>query len=241
VTRIRKRPIQVGRTEHVLHLPYPAADTAQGMKANIQQIHRWANDLPTPQYDSFVPYFLEWQVTEEADAQDEWDFNFIEAVMTKYDIDFFPAGMWIVYASLTQTALPAEAIGVRGELRVLGPNGSSVRRGQAGTVTEAIRIISNVNFIDEELEYEWVAPPGSGAAGNVGLELDHFNIVEAPMESFVGNEIKVQGKMESFTITDSTVSGDLTTDPLPSWLYVWALRMSDTYNTPTDLEDVSPD
>lgn len=240
MTRFR-RPVQkVGRSEHLLRMPYPGNTTPEGVAANFRELERWGNDLPLPHRDSFVPYFIEYAP---ADPQEEWDVDLIEILHSTYGIDYTPTGTWLVHAGLGRIGLPPPegTVGVRGSLLVLGQNyrPSIIAASTVGFFEpyEAIKTVDDINFVDSEVTYKWDLPKSSFSTGE-GVLVQSTNVLYVYAAD---DPLTIQGGMQSSSIIDPDVSGELQTLPLSGHLYAWALRLTDRYSMPGDLEDITPD
>lgn len=242
MTRFRRPKTTIGRTQYQLRMPFPTVLTPENTMANFREILRWANELPHSNDDSFVPYFIEYKP---ADPAEEWDINLVTLLQSKFTTDLMPTGLWLVYAWISPTDVPAGAVGVDATLNVVGPNigvgaGNSAYNSVGYMDGEAVQIVTgvDVDFTLEtaDLTYEWYLPPVDG--GLMSASTSWMNILKI---TAADNDLKVTGEARAATLVDSTIDGAIGVAPIPSYLYVWALRLSDGYNVPTLLEDVTPD
>jgi len=239
MTRFRRPKTTIGRTQYQLRMPFPTVLTPENTMANFREILRWANELPHANDDSFVPYFFEYNPIESAD---EWDVDLVAKLQTEFDTDLMPTGTWLVHARVTAdgTDYPADAVGAQVEIEVKEQNGPGKDTNTVGYMDgAAIRVVADVeaDFTAETLDvtYEWFLPPVSG--GLMGVNLSVFSLVHIAAAS---DELRIEALARAATIDDPTVGPDLIATEVKSFLYVWALRLTDGYNIPTTLEDVTP-
>lgn len=220
-------------------MPYPGNTTPEGVIANFRELERWGNNLPLPPTDSFVPYFIEYAP---ADPQEEWDVDLIEILHSTYGIDYTPTGTWLVHAGMSRDGLPPPAgtVGTRGYVLVLGTNyRPSITASQVHGYFppyEAIRVVKDVDFVDSEVTYEWVLPASSPSEAE-GVVMQSTNVIHVYSAD---DPITIQGRMTRSSIVDPDVSGELQEEVVGSRLYAWALRLTDRYSVPGDLEDITP-
>jgi len=238
MTRFRRPKTTIGRTPYQLRMPFPGDFSPQNVLANFRELARWANELPYDGGDNFVPYFFQYAPE---DPQEVWDVDLVALLQSKFTTDLMPTGTWLVFASLLPTGAPDGAVGIDASLLVSGPN-----IGIPGRVYEsigymdsgAIRIVDSfdIDFTAETFEptYKWYLPElgGLGTAKPTSLNLLAINAAD--------DTLSIEGEARYAYIVDDTVDGTLAQEPMPSFLYAWAYRLSDGYNIPTSLEDVTP-
>jgi len=241
MTRFRRPKTTIGRTQYQLRMPFPTVLTPENTMANFREILRWANELPHANDDSFVPYFIEYDPPEPAE---EWDANLVTLLQSKFTTDLMPTGLWLVQASLSPTEVPAGAVGVDATLNVEGLNFGTAGNGVYSSIGymdgEAVRYLDDftIDFTAETFEptYKWFLPPVDG-----GLMIPKVSWMNILRVNAADDDLTITGTARAATLTDPTVDGAIEVAPIPSYLYVWALRLSDGYNVPTALEDVTPD
>jgi len=240
MTRFRRPKTTIGRTQYQLRMPFPTVLTPENTMANFREILRWANELPHTNDDSFVPYFIEYKPI---DPAEEWDENLVTLLQSKFTTDIMPTGLWLVHASLAPTEVPAGAVGMDAILNVEGPNFGTASSAYASIGYmdgEGIKVLTDldIDFTAETVDptYEWFLPPVDG--GLMGATVHWFNVLSIEAAD---DEMTVTGFARAATLTDPTVDGAIEVAPIPSYLYVWALRLSDGFNAPRMLEDVTPD
>jgi len=237
MTRLRRARTTAGRSKYQMRMPYPGTFTPENVVANFREIARWANELPIPSEDTFMPYFFEYAPE---DPEDEWDVNLVTIMQSTFDIDLMPLGTWLVYATLKPHDIPVDAVGADARLIVSGPNANTPHYDSIGYMegSEAVKIVTDleVDFTAEtsELTYEWFLPALStlNYPQAWGMNLLVINAAE--------DDFGIQGGATATTIIDATVGPDLDTEAVPSRLYAWAYRLSDGYSIPTSFEDITP-
>lgn len=237
MTRLRRARTTAGRSKYQMRMPYPGTFTPDNVVANFREIARWANELPIPSEDTFMPYFLEYKPE---DPEDEWDVNLVTIMQSTFDTELMPTGTWLVYATLEPEDIPVEAVGADAEIVVLGPNATGNNYDSIGYMegSNAVKVVTDldVDFTAEtfELTYEWYLPRiGSLTYPQAwGMNLLVVNAAE--------DDFRIQGQARISTITDFEVGPDLVAEVVPSTLYAWAYRLSDGYSIPTTLEDITP-
>jgi len=237
MTRLRRARTTAGRSKYQMRMPYPGTFTPDNVVANFREIARWANELPIPSEDTFMPYFFEYKPE---DPEDEWDVNLVTIMQSKFDTELMPTGTWLVYAALEPEDVPVDAVGADVRLVVLGPNLAGNNYDSIGYMegAEAVKVVTDldVDFTAEtfELTYEWFLPAVASLTYPQawGMNLLVVNAAE--------DDFRIQGQARISTITDATVGPDLLAEVVPSNLYAWAYRISDGYSIPTTLEDITP-
>ena len=118
-----------------------------------------------------------------------------------------------------------------GNLTMVGPNVTDRDYNTLGSREEAIRTVESVNFLDEEVTYKWVAPP----IGSFSLSSTNVVVIDRAEDDLI-----VQGEYIVGEIDDPDVGPTILESPLSSFLECWALRLTDGYNIPTQLENITP-
>jgi len=248
MTRLRRPKTTVGRTQYQLRMPFPGTFTPENTMMNFREIARWANELPHAHDDHFVPYFIEYKPE---DPEESWDLNLVTILQSKFATDLMPTGTWLVHTVLSPTEVPVGAVGVDARIVASGPNigipGGDYRSigyigdadGIGGWDAVSIKVVTDltIDFTAEdfELTYEWFLPSVQTLA--MGVKAMSLNLVKVTSAS---SDIIIQGEARAATMDDPTAGPELTTAAIPSYLYAWAYRLSDGYNIPTQLEDVTP-
>ena len=239
MVKLRRPQSTIGRSPYALRMTYPSKMTEENQRAIFREIQRWADNLPLPNVGAFTPYFIEYRPE---DPQEVWDENLVEILQSTFTTDLMPLGTWLVYAALSPTEIPDGAVGLDASLWVNGLNtpGVAVSYESIGHMDgEAIRILDDVeiDFTAEtfEITYKWYLPSING--GLMIAKPDSMNLV---IIKAADDEITVEGSARYAFIVDDTVDGTLDVAPVESYLYVWAYRLSDGYNVPTSLEDITP-
>ena len=239
MTRFRRPQTTIGRTPYALRMTYPALITPENTQAIFREIQRWADALPYPNQGTFVPYFLEYKPEE---PQVEWDVNLVLLMQEKFLTDIMPTGTWLVHAGLSPTEAPAGAVGIDAKLLVKGPNlvtATNPYESIGYMDGEAIRVLDDleIDFTAETFDptYKWFLPPVDG--GLMSSKPSSFNLIVIDRAE---DDITITGSARAATIEDPDVGPDLAVEDIPSYLYVWAYRLSDGYSIPTSIEDVTP-
>lgn len=239
MTRPRRVKTTAGRSQYQMRMPFPGNFAPDNVMANFREIARWANELPIPSDDTFVPYFFKYAPE---DPQEVWDENLVTIMQSTFTTDLMPSGVWLVAASLAPTNVPVGAVGIDARLLVNGPNvgtpsGSYESIGYMDG--EAIRVVDDlaIDFTLEtfDITYKWFLPPVDG--GLMNAIPPSFNLV---VINAAEDDIAIQGEARYATIIDPDVGPDLDVAPVDSFLYVWAYRLSDGYSIPTTFEDITP-
>lgn len=237
---VRPRPRQehVGRTPHALRPLRPEA-SPDAFAQNFRQLEQWANQLPVPRPDTFIPYFVEYKPE---DPELTWDVDLVALIQSKFDTDLMPTGTWLVHAIISPTELPVGAVGLQSTLIVNGPNVStpSADRRSIGYIDgEAVRYLDDltIDFGAETFEptYKWYLPAVDG--GLMTAKASSFNLVRIDAAD---DELTIEASARAATLTDPEVDGTLTVDDIPSYFYAWAFRLTDGYTIPTSLENITP-
>jgi len=232
MTRARRARTTAGRSKYQMRMPYPGTFTPENVVANFREIARWANELPIPSEDTFVPYYIDYAV----EGEMEWTVNLIDILHTTYDMDLTPTGTWLVGASLNPDwSAVVDPVGVRANLNIgTAASGFHGATASIGNNTEAIRVVKDVDFITPEVTYEWVLP-------RVGVYNTLFlNDIKVIPINAADDDISVQASAVAWTITDPDAGPDLTGEFIPTSLSVWAYRLSDGYSIPRYIEDITP-
>lgn len=238
MTRFRRPKTTIGRTPYQLRMPFPGDFSPQNVLANFRELARWANELPYDGGDNFVPYFFQYAPE---DSQEVWDVDLVALLQSKFTTDLMPTGTWLVYAALLPETIPPGAVGMDASLLVNGPN-----TGITGRVYESVGFMDGlavktlddltIDFTGEtfDITYKWYLPELGG------LSSPKPNSLNLIVISAADDEIPVEGEARYAYIVDETVDGTLAQEPVASYLYVWAYRLSDGYNIPTQLENITP-
>lgn len=240
MTRLRRARTTAGRSKYQMRMPYPGTFTPENVVANFREIARWANELPIPSEDTFVPYFFEYAPE---DPEDEWDVNLVTIMQSTFDTPLMPTGTWLVYAVLQPEIILPDSVGVDARIVVTGPNTGLPTPGynSVGYMegSNAVKVVTDltVDFTAEEFEltYEWFLPTVN--AGLIYPQVDSLNLIVIDAAE---DDIVIQGSARSSIIEDATVGPDLVAEIVPSNLYAWAYRISDGYSIPSALEDITP-
>lgn len=229
-------------------MPFPTVLTPENTMANFREILRWANELPYANDDSFVPYFINY-VPDNYEL--DWDIDLTEIMQAKFTTDLMPAGMWLVvaYASVAPVTMPTNTVGMETYLSVEGPNSFYGERDAVGVMTSgsAVKVVTDIDFTLEEITYEWFLPPINGVVGEEGLmgsSISYMNVIKVGSDGGVATSddlaIKITAHSTAAYLADPTLGPEMTYEDVPTRLSCWALRLSDGYNVPTALEDVTP-
>ena len=241
MTRPRRARTTAGRSKYQMRMPYPGTFTPENVAANFREIARWANELPIPSEDTFMPYFFEYAPE---DPQDDRDINLVEIMQSTFDTELMPTGTWLVYAVLQVESIPVGSVGVDAEVTVLGPWQTDVANSDYISIgymegSEAVKVVTDltIDFTAEEFEltYEWFLPEVDAIL--IYPKVDVLTVIKVDAAQ---DDMIVQGSARASSITDATVGPDLVAAPIPSNLYAWAYRLSDGYSIPTALEDITP-
>lgn len=239
MVKFRRPQSTIGRSPYALRMTYPSKMTEDNQRAIFREIQRWADNLPLPNVGAFTPYFIEYKPE---DPQEVWDENLVEILQSTFTTDLMPTGTWLVHAQLSPTEVPIDAVGVDATLLVTGPNigtGSPPYESIGYMDGEAIRVVDNiaVDFTAETVDttYKWFLPSVGG-----GIMLPKPMSLNLVKVDAADDSITVEGSARAATITDPDAGPEIEINPIPSFLYVWAYRLSDGYNIPTSLEDITP-
>jgi len=223
-------------------MPYPGNTTPEGIKANMEELHRWGNNLPLPAQDTMTPYFVTYAPDP---STDPFDVDFKE-VLALYGDDKIPGGMWLcgmearVGPAATSNAHWDDRVGLRVTAFVNAENGGRPTVENDGVIgdtggLEAITDIT-IDFVGEtyEITREWYVPVLTDINAPTARSFSIFKVADLD-----GVTVNLEASAEIFWMDDPTTVNTISFEPIECEIYAWAYRLTDYYGIPRMKEDVT--